>query len=508
MKNRFSRIRAGWFLIGQCLLLSPFAGGYAQSNDEVVAPSGHTLYNISAFASSSTGGLTPFWMTSNRHGIVPLKANNGYLQAQVFHYQPFGSKVSLRAGLDLIAVAPRNKNVILQQLFVDVAYDRLHLSVGSRARDADGYNTSLLDASLSSGDMTLSSNARPIPEINIYMPDFILVPWTNAWLQVRGNFAAGRAFDSDYLKSFVRTKQHYVRNVLWHHKSLYLRIKDTNNGFPFSMTIGIRHTAQWGGVSTNPAAGTQPHSLKDFLRVIAGKSGGSDASLSDRINVLGNHFGSYDFQVGYAHPKASIYAYYQHFFDDASGMEFFNALDGLMGIRLDLHNGDTHLWPDKILIERLNTLNQSGPFHFISFDHNKYPGYGGGGDNYYNNGEYVTGASYFNRSVGSPLLISPEYNADGRLGFRHNRITAWHLGAEGRLTDDFSYRLLCAEAESLGTPYGPLLKKLRMLSAAAAVTYHCRNAWSFSVTVAADRGDLLGNHAGIGISVTKRGRLR
>jgi hypothetical protein len=452
-------------------------------------------------------------MTSNRQGIVPLKANNGYMQAQVYHYQPLGDKLGLRAGIDMVAVTPRNKNILVQQLFVEVACDWLHLSVGSRGggdaySGTDGYNTSLLDASLSSGDMALSSNARPIPEINLYTPDFIDVPWTNAWLQVKGNFAVGRSFDTDYLESFIRKKQHYVRDVLWHHKSIYLRMKDTKGDFPFSTTIGLRHVAQWGGVSTNPAAGTQPHSLKDFLRVMTGKSGGDDASLSDQINVLGNHYGTYDFQLGYELPNASLSIYYQHFFDDASGMEFYNALDGLMGLRLDLHNGDKRRWLDKILIERLNTLNQSGPFHFITFDHDKYPGYGGGGDNYYNNGEYVTGASYFNRSTGSPLLLSPEYNADGQPGFRHNRITAWHLGAEGFLADNFSYRLLCSESESFGTPYEPLFKKLRTLSAAAAVTCHCRNAWSFSVTLAADRGDLLGNHAGIGISVTKKGRLQ
>ena len=78
----------------------------------------------------------------------------------------------------------------------------------------------------------------------------------------------------------------------------------------------------------------------------------------------------------------------------------------------------------------------SGPLHFIEFDHDKYPGYGGGADNYYNNGEYTTGASYFNRSLGSPFLISPEYNKNGLLGFRHNRVRAWHLGISGQVCRD------------------------------------------------------------------------
>ena len=40
--------------------------------------------------------------------------------------------------------------------------------------------------------------------------------------------------------------------------------------------------------------------------------------------------------------------------------------------------------------------------HFITFDRDKWKGgRGGGNDDYYNNGEYRTGFSYFNRGVGS-----------------------------------------------------------------------------------------------------------
>ena len=102
------------------------------------------------------------------------------------------------------------------------------LSIGSKER----YN-SLWDRNLSSGDMTQSANARPIPEINISMPEFTLVPLTKGWLQVRGDFAVGKSFDTDYLKDFANSKQTYVKNVLWHHKSFFFRIKDTENNFSF-----------------------------------------------------------------------------------------------------------------------------------------------------------------------------------------------------------------------------------------------------------------------------------
>ena len=71
-------------------------------------------------------------------------------------------------------------------------------------------------------------------------------------MQVKGDFAVGRSFDKDYLANFTNNKQTYVDNVLWHHKSLFVQIKDTRNDFPLSGVIGVQHWAQWGGTSTNP----------------------------------------------------------------------------------------------------------------------------------------------------------------------------------------------------------------------------------------------------------------
>ena len=139
-------------------------------------------------------------------------------------------------------------------------------------------------------------------------------------MQVKGDFAVGRSFDKDYLANFTNNKQTYVDNVLWHHKSLFVQIKDTRNDFPLSGVIGVQHWAQWGGTSTNPKIGKQPQSIKDLIRVICGSEGGGDATVSDQINVLGNHYGSYDFKLAFTQPNWQVSAYYQHFFEDKSGI--------------------------------------------------------------------------------------------------------------------------------------------------------------------------------------------
>ena len=55
-------------------------------------------------------------------------------------------------------------------------------------------------------------------------------------------------------------------------------------------------------------------------------------------------------------------------------MIFGNGTDGLWGVQLDL---PCFPWLRKVVTEYLITRNQSGPFHFIIFDHDKYQGPGG-----------------------------------------------------------------------------------------------------------------------------------
>jgi hypothetical protein len=127
--------------------------------------------------------------------------------------------------------------------------------------------------------MVHSPNARPIPEINLSVPKFTTVPFTKRRLQFRGNVALGRSFDSEYLQSFHDNRSFYIENVLWHHKSLQIRLIDPEGYFPLTVVAGARHHAQWGGTSTDPESGKQPMSFNDMIRVILGKGGGSNASL-------------------------------------------------------------------------------------------------------------------------------------------------------------------------------------------------------------------------------------
>ena len=490
---------------------------YAQDNNPVANT---TSYRIETFVSVAKGtekpywldnslfsvrnSNAPFWMVSNRYGKVPLTANSGYLNAGIFHQQDINKNFRWNAGLDLVAEMPRydHKNIYIQQLYAELGYKKLLLSIGSK----ENYR-SLWDQNLSSGDMVLSTNARPIPEINLSIPEFTLVPRTKGWMQIKGDFALGRSFDTNYLEYFTKNRQTYDKNVLWHHKSFYVQVKDTQNNFPLSVTMGVQHWAQWGGTSTNPQIGKQPQSISDLLRVVCGSEGGKNATVSDQINVLGNHYGSYDFKLAFTQPDWKVSAYHQHYFEDKSGMIFVNGKDGLWGLQFDLHKIS---WFKKFVIEHLETRNQSGPFHFIEFDHNLHKGPGGGSDDYYNNGEYQTGASYYNRTLGSPLILSPEYNRNGVLGFENNRVCGWHFAAEGSIYQYISYRLLLTLMNTWGRAAAPLLDNKQGVAGLLDIQYqHPKlNGWSFGSSIAADAGSLYTKNLGLSITVRKRGILK
>ncbi len=464
--------------------------------------SGATRFLIETLGSVATENQTPFWIVSNKYGRIPLEASNGYLRAGVFHSRSLWQNFRWSAAVEMVASTPRYKNVYLQQIYAEARYNNITLSIGSR----ENYN-SIVDKELSSGDVVTSANARPIPEIDLSVPHYMPVPYTKGILHFKGNFAVGRSFDTDYLEQFINTEEYFTKNTLWHNKSLHFRLVDPHRQFPLTLTIGGRHYVQWGGTSTDPKIGVQPHSFTDFIRIVMGRSGGGEASLSDRINKLGNHYGNYDIKIGYLSPNFNIHLYKQHYFDDNSGMELYNYRDGLFGLQSEIHN---FKWVNKVVLEYLCTRDQSGPIHHIVFDHSKYPGYGGGNDNYYNNGGYRTGVSYFNRSLGSPLLTSPEYNTGGVLGFLNNRIRTWHIGFSGYLSEQVAYRLLGSFMENWGTMGVPTLKKETSTSLAAKIVYcHPRmEGWLFTGEIATDHGDIYGNNFGLSISIIKKGILK
>jgi len=459
-------------------------------------------YRFDLFGSASTGEYTPFWITSNTYGTVPLRPNSGYVRGDLSWKHSFSNGIKLKAEADIVTAAKHSSSVWVHQLYGAVSYRNMSFFFGARER----YD-SMLDRNLSMGDMTYSTNARPMPEINFAFPYYTNFPFTKGYLQFKADFAVGKSFDNDYI---VRTKSpeaNYAIDMLWHHKSLFIKWEDPNERIPFWGIIGLEHAAQWAGWTSAGDFGKNPNSFRDFVRIILCESGDENSIEGEQINVLGNHLGTYNFKIGFKDKKIQTALYKQHFYEDKSGLEMANWRDGIWGGELTFFNQP---FLQKIVFEYLQTTNQSGPLHFLYYDGKLYPNTrGGGSDEYYNNGVYCSGWSYFGRAIGNALLTSPEYNNDQRLGFKNNRVKAIHLGLEGNITSEFSYRTLFSGMYGWGTHPRPFTKRKDNFSSLIECIYKPKkqNGLQINLQASFDKGDLYGDNFGCSLKISKSGMI-
>lgn len=452
-------------------------------------------YQLEMFGSASRQSTMPFWIHNNTYGIIPLNANNAGLRGGVSELYRFNTNLNLEVGIDYVV---RDKPY-LHQLYLSFDFHAFRLKVGSKED-----NHSILDQTLSSGDWVFSTNARPIPEINLSIPEFTPVPFTGNYLQVKADFAIGKFMDDKYVLSLVSEQSSYVQRRLLHHKSGYLKLKKPSGNSPFLIS-GFEDCAQWGGWHSK--YGNQPQSLSDFWRIVTGSEGDDRATESDQTNVLGDHLGSYSFKAGFSHSNWELSVYKQHFFEDKSGLEFANWRDGTWGIECTLFLP----WLKKWVFEYFNSMNQSGPFHF-PFNIPRRPDMKtryGGNDSYYNHGLYNMGWSYFGQAIGNPLITSPEYNTDGSLRFNDIRIKAYHAGIKGNISPNLSYRLISSYTEGYGSHGSPYLKKKQNLSGLLECTYVYPRwkSWTFGMEFAADAGNMYKDNLGFLFKIKKTGNF-
>ena len=118
------------------------------------------------------GDHAPFWHTSNRQGLPSVQNNNGYT-----HFAALGNTLlpfgfSTDYGVDLGAGAGLENNLFVHQLYLDLDYRWLGMSIGMKERWSDK------NPYLSSGALTWSGNSKPIPEVRAGIPEFVSIPLT------------------------------------------------------------------------------------------------------------------------------------------------------------------------------------------------------------------------------------------------------------------------------------------------------------------------------------------
>ena len=240
---------------------------------------------------------------------------------------------------------------------------RFNVKIGKYYRD---YSTYYNDE-LGIGHILISNNAEAIPKIGITSSKII-----NSKIKLDYGISHGVIDDSSYLKF-----------PFLHEKFLYLNFKKENIIF----SIGLAHAAIWGGKTL--LDGSQPDSFKDFLKVFISADGPVDPKKTypgHKANALGNHLGIWDIFLE-TKKNSSVYKfYYQHLFEDTSGLRFANQIDGLWGF--EVYNDINKF---KFLVELLHTTHQNLNPPYVQ-------------ESYYNHGIYSNGWSYKNYTLGNSYI--------------------------------------------------------------------------------------------------------
>ncbi len=467
------------------LLGSSFLGiAKAQQEEKVLRPF------VEYGAAVHTGDYTPLWQVSNRQGLGSLD-NNTYLRGGVFYTDQWG-KWKVDAGLDVVLAVGMSSCV--QQAYADFRYKKLGFFVGSKEMSAP-----LINPVLSSGELTWSGNSRPIPQVMIGIPDYwYILPR----LAIRGEISYGWFTDRRYLEDHARLDRGfwYTKGIKYHHKEGFIRI-----GVPggrWQLDLGMTLDTQFGGKMVSSSGETDlGNGLKDYFRAFIPGAGGEDSPYNDAAYFQGNFVGTEQIRGTYRGTDFSISAYLDNYFEDFSAMGKQNGWDGLWGIEMKfndfrpIHN---------IVLEYLQTTNQSGPLHGLHEDGEGPVHKVGGMDNYYNNGLYH-GWAHAGMANGNPLLRSPLYNEDGNMTFIYNRVKALHVGWSGYVAREWDYVAKLTFNRTWGTYLMPTLDILENFSAYVAFRYVPTRlmGWQFHVSLGADTGEIYGDNLGFQMMIRK-----
>lgn len=484
-------------------------------------------YQGEVFGNAGNGDFAPYYMMSNNGGVltqsktlaIRLKAWKDFDLSERFSYS-FGADMigEYASATDYMQfdhtageLRPKSRRPVaerIQQLYGELKYRGVFLSVGMKERRSPLFNSDLI-----SGDFIQSGNARPLPEVRAGFVDFQNIPLTKGWVQILVELSFGKYTPghNSWLEEHYNYNTSFINTGVWtHYKSMYFRTKPSER---FSVTVGMQVYSQFGGDCLSYRNGKISNEdrydvkLKDFWRVFVPGAGGDN--FGDSQYVYGNTIGAWDILARYRlRNDSELRAYFQFPYEDGSGIGKLNGFDGIWG--LEYKNADDHGLVTGAVVEYLDFTNQSGPTHWAPADNpgSTMTGEATGGDGYYNNFRYNSFMNY-GLSQGSPFIPAIIYNKDGYMRVIDNRVRGFHVGVSGRIYDPLKYRLLVSYRKSWGSYESPRLATVDDTSFMLEGIYDFRQVSGLSLKgqVAFDRGSLLGDNFGVMLSLSYKGIL-
>lgn len=473
------------FIFLYCTILSSFA--CAQDS---------TLSYSTSISFAASTAQTPFWLRANQNGIVP--GNGTFALGQFGLYQQYNRNnpriFQWSAGAEIIATYGKSgygkrADYFASDLYVAGKIGPVEMLLGQKKGI-----TGLMDTTLTSGSLSFSGNARPIPGFQISLPEFYPLAFTNDFISVKASYRDGKLGASTISYGSVRS----VPTTYFHQKSLYLRFGKCSD--PIKLFAGINHQARWGSENQiSPVS--ELHTLNAYWYVISGKT--------FDYKKIGTHFGTMDIAGEWASKNWTYFLYRQNIYETGSLFKVTNFADGLNGIRISrnkIAKDQTYFTFNSFLFEVIGTKDQTNnaPLSGLVFYEK--------GD-YYNSFIYSQGLSYKGGEIGTPLnpnqdLTDKALQRNDTKFTNNNRIWAFHSGMKASwLNTDLLFR--GTYSRNFGTyvnPFSSCIQQFSLQLSASKKMKFLKNG-SFIASFYSDIGALYQNSSSIVLGYRKDGFL-
>jgi len=452
-----------------------------------------TLLFSTGILVSGSSEQTPFWVAARQHGAVPSSGSFALGQFALRKiYQPNDPRIfQWSASAELIASYSKKANFFLTDAYLAGKLGPVELLAGQQK----SFTGLVMDTTLTSGSLAMSGNARPFPKIQLSIPEFYALAFTNNYVSLKASYSDGMLQGSGIAYGSTRL----VKQTYLHQKAFYLKFGDNQNRL--HIYTGFNHQVVWGGEKLlDPLHNLSPG--KAYWHTITAKK------LDYRI--IGNHFGTIDLGGSWRQPLWTFGVYRQNIFDNGSLFKIINYTDGLNGISAKRNRRpsrkETYFSLNSAVLEVVGTKSQfnANPASGLGiFEHG----------NYFNHYIYQNGWSYRGYNMGTPLSPSkgstnenlPESASEFT---NNNRFWAIHTGLTASwLSMNFTFK--GTHSLNYGTyisDFGHVKHQTSVfLSAEKHISF--LNGSNLSAGISADAGSLYPKSYGLVIGLKKSGFL-
>ena len=447
----------------------------------------------------------PFWQASNQYGSIPSDLPAFMCRQSIKTKKDTLNKFfKFDYGFEAVTILGKKPQILLPEVFLCTKLGKFEIYVGRR-KEIFG----IVDTMMSSGSISWSGNAMPIPKVQIGMPNYTKLFFK--WLSFKGTYSHGWFGN-----------QRFAKGYFLHQKTLFLKIgKPTSK---INLYGGIVHNVQWGGFPKVPLPqgddrllnGRFPQDWFVYGNVVLPLKNlwkyspkFSDYNAFETTNHFGNHLGSVDVAAEFKFAKSRLLLYKQFIFEDGQLFGLTNTDDGLYGLSFTPKPESSF---KKIVFEYLFTKNQgryeAGVARLLGLK-DRHPNE----ENFlFNHQQYFDGWSYNRQTIGTPFLTAEENLRsekqidNGYVFINNNRVWAVYAGLLNQfgmiqVSNRLSYSKNFGNTSLLGKVIVPVTQISYSVNTIIPLK---RMKADLNVNIAIDHGDLIKDNFGTFVSIIKK----